>query len=78
MNTTWGNIQRNVSQEVGFHSLFRGGANGSACRSDNSEPRNTNQFPAASSRGNGNNQLAEHATLGRQGACETIAGEMKE
>jgi hypothetical protein len=77
MNTTWGITQSNVSQGGGFRSLFRGGADGLARRLANSEPRNTNQFPAASPRGDGNNQHAEHANLSRQCACETIAGKMK-
>jgi len=78
MKTTWGNSQRNVSQGGGFHPLFRGGADGLARRLANSEPRNTNQFPAASPRGNGNSQHAEHANLSRQGACEPIAGIMND
>jgi hypothetical protein len=78
MNTTWGIMQRNVSQGGGCPSLFRGGADELARRFADSEPRNTNQFPAASPRGDGNNQHAEHAILGRQGACETIAGKMNE
>jgi len=44
--TTWGNPQRIVSQGGGFHALFRGGNEGSACCLTDSEPRNTLQFPS--------------------------------